>query len=65
MVNWYYVRKMKQKIKSKKDIGTSIKIDTQIYEKLKSYCKENDIVMGKMAGKAIQEKLNSLILETA
>ncbi len=55
---------MKQKIKSKKDIGTSIKIDTQIYEKLKSYCKENDIVMGKMAGKAIQEKLNSLLVET-
>jgi hypothetical protein len=55
---------MKQKIKSKKDIGTSIKIDTQIYERLKVYCREKDIIMGRMAAKAIEEKLNSLLVET-
>ena len=64
MIKWYYVRKMKQKIKSKKDIGTSIKIDTQIYERLKVYCREKDIIMGRMAAKAIEEKLNSLLVET-
>jgi len=50
-----------KKIKAKKDIGTSIKIDSSIYEKLKTYCKENNIIMGRMAGKAIEEKLNSLL----
>lgn len=63
MIILYYVRIMK-KSKTKKDIGTSIKIDSSIYEKLKAYCKENNIIMGRMAGKAIEEKLNSL-LETA
>jgi len=55
---------MKVKNKPKKDIGVSIKIETAICEKLRSYCQERGLKIGHVATKAIEEKLNSLLVET-
>ena len=53
------IMKKKEKIPS-----ASIKIDVEIFKTLKKYCDDNGIKVGHFTGKAIEEKLNSLLVET-
>ena len=51
-------------MKKKKEPSASIKIDVEIFKALKKYCDDNGIKVGHFTGKAIEEKLNSLLVET-
>ena len=53
---------MKNKVK--KEPSASIKVDVEIFKALKKYCDDNGIKVGYFTTKAIEEKLNSLLVET-
>ena len=56
---------MKVKNKPKKDRGVSIKIETAICEKLRSYCQERGLKIGHVATKAIEKELAMLNIQNS
>jgi len=55
---------MKVKTKIKKDSGVSIKIDSEVCGKLRVYCTEKGLKIGRFATRAIEKELAILNIQS-
>jgi len=56
---------MKEKIKTKKEAWITIKIDPDLYIKLKDYCKERGLKLGHVSSKAIEKEIAILNIQSS